>query len=138
MRSYKKELTKKRERLCDYDSDSAPNDIGPENEGDEGYVSSDPDSEEDGPEVVNPAQGLFLMRARHRLACVDVVAPANRVKTICDFFTFILRPAYAPFHRVQGEWRISIHRKCDDFLAETTDAALRALCERFKSEFPIA
>jgi hypothetical protein len=113
------------------------NDIGPENEGDEGYVSSDPDSEEDGPEVVNPAQGLFLMRARHRLACVDVVSPANRVKTICDFFTFILRPAYAPFHRVQGEWRISIHRKCDEFLAETTDATLRALCERFKSEFPV-
>ena len=113
------------------------NDIGPENEGDEGYVSSDPDSEEDGPEVVNPAQGLFLMRARHRLACVDVVSPANRVKTICDFFTFILRPAYAPFNRFYSEWRISIHKKCDEFLAETTDATLRALCERFKAEFPV-
>ena len=132
--SQKLESTKKRGRKG---YDSAVNDIGPENEGDEGYVSSDPDSEEDGPEVVNPAQGLFLMRARHRLACVDVVAPANRVKAICDFFTFILRPAYAPFHRTYSEWRISIHRKCDDFLAETTDAALRALCERFKSEFPV-
>jgi len=113
------------------------NDIGPENEGDEGYVSSDPDSEEDGPEVVNPAQGLFLMRARHRLACVDVVSPANRVKAMCDFFTFILRPAYAPFNRFYSEWRISIHKKCDEFMAETASAALRALCERFKSEFPV-
>jgi hypothetical protein len=137
MRSYKKELTKRRERHCGYDSD--PNDIGPENEGDEGYLSpdSDFDSELVGPRKQGPTQNAFLMRARHLVACVDVVAPANRVKAICAFFTFILKPAYAPFHRVHGEWRISVHKKCDEFLAETTDATLRALCERFKVEFPV-
>jgi hypothetical protein len=143
MRSYKKELTKKGGARCDYDS--APNDIGPENEGDEGYLSPDSDegclhqpaSRYDKPDDAIPAQGLFLMRARHRLACVDVVAPANRVKAISTFFSFILKPAYAPFHRFYSEWRVSVHKKCDEFLAETTDATLRALCERFKMEFPV-
>ena len=130
-----------------YDSDSDPNDIGPENEGDEGYYTSDTDSEDDGlpytpgprydnPGDAIPGQGAFLMRARHQLAVVDVVPSANRIKAIRDFFTFILRPAYAPFHRAYREWRATVHRKCDEFLAETTDATLRALCERFKAEFP--
>ena len=153
--SKKPESTKKRGRKG---YNSAVNDIGPENEGDEGYFSSDPDSDNepikkgkqgkqgkqgeqgsryDNPDDAIPAQGLFLMRARHRLACVDVVSPANRGKTICDFFTFILRPAYAPLHRAYDEWRISIHKKCDEFLAETTAAEVRALCERFKAEFPV-
>lgn len=132
---------------CSRRYDSDPNDIGPENEGDEGYFSSDPDSDSepikkrkpayDKPGDAIPGQGAFLMRAQHRLACVDVVAPANRVKAICEFFTFILQPAYAPFHRTYSEWRAIAHRKCDEFLAETTDAALRALCERFKMEFPL-
>ena len=131
----------------DYDSD--PNDIGPENEADEGYFSSETDSDSepikkskkgryDKPGDAIPGQGAFLLRAQHRLACVDVVAPANRVKAICDFFAFILQPAYAPFHRAYSEWRAIAHRKCDEFLAETTDAALRALCERFKTEFPVS
>ena len=132
-------MTKKSEGHCGYDSDSGPNDIGPENEGDEGYLSPDSDSDSElvGPRKQGPAQGSFLMRARHLIACVDVVAPANRVKAICAFFTFILKPVYAPFHRVHSEWRISVHKKCDEFLAQSDNAELRSLCERFKAEFPI-
>jgi len=127
-----------------YDSPSEVNDIGPENEGDEGYYT-DTDSEDGlpyskGPRFEKfddaiPAQSVFITRAQHRLACVDVVAPANRIKAICAFFNFILQPAYAPFHRCYGEWRSVLHKKCDEFLAETTDATLRSLCEQFKAEF---
>jgi len=128
---------------------SCPNDIGPENEGDEGYLSPDSDLDAElvgrrrgprfeKPEDAIPAQSVFIMRARHRLGCVDVVAASNRVKAICTFFTFILQPAYAPFHRVYNEWRAQVHAKCDEFLSETTDETLRTLCERFKAEFPLA
>ena len=122
--------------------------IGPENEEDEGYLS--PDSEEEGlplqrgprydkPGDAIPAQGVFLIRAQHRLACVEVASSLpNRIKAICAFFDFILQPAYAPFHRAYEEWRAQAHKKCDEFLAETTDVTLRAFCERFKTEFPLA
>jgi hypothetical protein len=141
MRSYKKESTKKSKGpcishcYCGYDS--SPNDIGPENEGDEGYLSPDSDSDSElvGSHKQGPTLSAFLMRARHLLACVDV--SANRVKAICAFFIFILKPVYAPFHRANDKWRTVVHKKCDEFLAETTDATLRTLCDRFKMEFPV-
>jgi hypothetical protein len=148
MRQYKKKKTeyesgyRKKERSY---SDT-PNDIGPENEGEEGYLSPDSDSDAElvgrrqGPrfersEDAIPAQSVFIMRARHRLACIGAASsPANRVKAICTFFTFILQPAYVPFLQAYSEWREKIHTLCDQFTAESADDTLQALCKRFKKE----
>lgn len=145
MRHYKKNITEyesgyqKKERSYSF----CRNDIGPENEGDEGYLS--PDSDDGLPPPVRnrlekpgdaiPAQSVFIMRARHRLACIGVASsPANRVKAICTFFTLILQPAYVPFLQAYSEWRAKIHALCDQFTAESADDTLQAFCKRFKKE----
>ena len=149
MRHYKKKITEyesgyqKKERS--YSGNR--NDIGPENEGDEGYLSPDSDSDVElvglrkqgsrfeRSEDAIPAQSVFIMRARHRLACIGAASsPANRVKAICTFFTFILQPAYVPFLQAYSEWREKIHALCDQFTAESADDTLQALCKRFKKE----
>lgn len=158
MRHYKKmeadyKRTGKREGESESDSSCRshyrcrPNDIGPENEWDEGYLSPDSDSDvelvglrKQGPrfersEDAIPAQSVFIMRARHRLACIGAASsPANRVKAICTFLTFMLQPSYVPFLQAYSEWREKIHALCDQFTAESADDTLQALCKRFKKE----
>ena len=82
-----------------------------------------------------PNQSVFVKEVNIWLAYIGRLS-SGKEKAIIDFFRFLLSPQYAAFHTHYQSWRLSVHERCQIFLAQGVGAGLASLCNRFMQMFP--
>jgi hypothetical protein len=90
------------------------------------------------PGDVIPQQSAFITGVRFFLAsATTAVGSAASVSIIERLFVFLLKPAYAPFHRHYKGWRQTMNAKCVEYCADDrATKKLRTLCRRYRTLFP--
>jgi len=85
-----------------------------------------------------PQQSAFVSTVGFFINAANTsVGDGGRVSIMEQLFAFILRPAYAPFHRHYKGWRQTMNDKCVEYCADSrATKKLRTLCRRYRRLFP--
>jgi len=84
-----------------------------------------------------PAQRVFATEAFRLINVIhETPTQSARYLAIATLLHFLLQPEVEMFHWAYPVWRLSMNRKCEEFLQCDPPPEIQILCNRLLTEYP--